>query len=103
AASMLGTAALTILPTLAPAVARSYGIPPVWIGYQFSLAAFFMTLSLLFLGNASRRWGPVRVVQVGVAAIGLGLVLVAVPNLYALLVASVLMGFGYGLIMPANS
>src|SRR5690606_22513605 len=69
AASMFGTAALTILPTLAPAVARSYGIPPVWIGYQFSLVAFFMTLSLLFLGNAARRWGAVRVVQCGVAAI----------------------------------
>lgn len=103
AASMLGTAALTILPTLAPAVARSYGIPSVWIGYQFSLVAFFLTLSLLFLGNASRRWGPVRVVQSGVGAIGAGLVLVTVPDLYALLAASALMGVGYGLIMPANS
>ena len=103
AASMLGTAALTILPTLAPVVARSYGVPPVWIGYQFSLVAFFLTFSLLFLGSASRRWGAVRVVQCGVGAIGAGLVLATVPDLYALLAASALMGAGYGLIMPANS
>jgi MFS family permease len=103
AASMLGTAALTILPTLAPAVARSYGIPPVWIGYQFSLVAFFMTLSLLFLGNASRRWGAVRVVQCGVGAIALALGLVLLPSIAALLLASAIMGLGYGLVMPANS
>lgn len=103
AGSMLGTAALSILPALAPAVARSYGIPAVWIGYQFSLVAFFLTLSLLFLGNASRRWGPVRVVQIGIGLNAAALALVLLPSLPALLVASACMGVGYGIIMPANS
>jgi MFS family permease len=103
AGSMLGTAALSILPTLAPAVARSYGIPAVWIGYQFSLVAFFLTLSLLFLGNASRRWGPLRVIQCGVALNGIALLLALLPSLPALVLASVCMGVGYGVIMPANS
>lgn len=103
AGSMLGTAALCILPALAPAVARSYGIPAVWIGYQFSLVAFFLTLSLLFLGNASRRWGPVRIIQCGIALNGLALVLSLLPSLPALVLASACMGAGYGVIMPANS
>lgn len=103
AGSMLGTAALSILPALAPAVARSYAIPAVWIGYQFSLVAFFLTLSLLFLGNASRRWGPVRVVQVGVGLNAVALAMVLLPSLPALVVASACMGVGYGIIMPANS
>ena len=42
---MMGTAALTILPALAPVVARSYGIPPVWIGYQFSTPQTFGALT----------------------------------------------------------
>ena len=103
AASMLGTAALTILPTLAPAVAESYGVPAVWIGYQFSLVACFMAVSLLFLGNASRRWGPVRVIQCGIGLIAAALGLALVPSIAALLVASAFMGIGYGVIMPANS
>lgn len=103
AGSMLGTAALSILPTLAPAVAKSYGIPAVWIGYQFSLVAFFLTMTLLLLGNAPRRWGPVRVIQCGVALNGTALLLCLLPSLPALVLASALMGVGYGVIMPANS
>jgi len=101
--SLLGTAALTILPTLAPVVAKTYSIPAVWIGYQFSLVSAFMAVSLLILGKASRRWGPGRVIQTGAMLIGTGLVVVLIPTLYALLVASALMGLGYGLLMPANS
>ncbi|RPI47606.1 MAG: MFS transporter [Betaproteobacteria bacterium] len=103
AASMLGTAAVTVLPTLAPAVAASYGVPPIWIGYQFSLVAFAMPLALLLLGDASRRWGPVRVIQGGITLIAAALVLVLVPSLPALVIASVGLGVGYGVIMPANS
>lgn len=103
AASMFGTAAFTILPALAPAVARSYGIPAVWIGYQFALVAAFMTCSLLLLGNASRRWGAGRVVQCGIAAVAIGLALILVPHGASLLIGSAVMGLGYGLIMPANS
>lgn len=103
AGSMFGTAALTILPTLAPAVAASYGIPAIWIGYQFSLMAFFLTLSLLFLGNAPRRWGPLRMIQCGVGLNGLALLLCLIPSLTALVFASALMGIGYGVLMPANS
>jgi MFS family permease len=103
AGSMLGTAAISILPALAPVVARSYDIPAVWIGYQFSLVALFLTLSLLFLGNASRRWGPLRVVQCGIGLNAVALALVLVPSLWALGAASACMGVGYGMIMPANS
>lgn len=103
AASMLGTAALTILPSLAPVVGHSYGVPPVWIGYQFSLVALFMTISLLFLGNGSRRWGPVRVIQGGMILVGVSLLLILIPSMLSLVAASALMGLGYGVVMPANS
>jgi MFS family permease len=103
AGSMLGTAAISILPSLAPAVAASYGIPALWIGYQFSLVAFFLSAALLFLGKASRRWGPVRVIQCGIALNALALLLTLVPSLPVLALASACMGIGYGVIMPANS
>ena len=103
AASMLGTSAISILPTLAPEVARTYGIPAVWVGYQFSLASACMAISLLFLGSASRRWGAGRVVQTGMSLVGLALILILIPHVTALIGAAVVMGLGYGLIMPANS
>lgn len=103
AGSMIGTAAISILPSLAPAVAATYGIPAVWIGYQFSLVAFFLSAALLFLGKASRRWGPVRVIQCGIALNAVALLLTLVPSLPALALASACMGIGYGVIMPANS
>ena len=103
ASSMLGTTAISILPTLAPEVARAYGIPAIWVGYQFSLTAACMAVSLLFLGSASRRWGAGRVVQVGMSLVGLALPLILVPHVAALIAAALVMGLGYGLIMPANS
>jgi MFS family permease len=103
AASMLGTSAISILPTLAPEVARTYGIPAVWVGYQFSLTSACMAVSLLFLGAASRRWGPCRVIQIGMSLVGVALALILIPHVTALIGAAVVMGFGYGLIMPANS
>ena len=103
ATSMLGTAAISILSTLAPEVARTYGIPAVWVGYQFSLTSACMAVSLLFLGSASRRWGAGRVVQAGMSLVGFALLLILIPHVAALVVAAVVMGLGYGLIMPANS
>ena len=103
ASSMLGTAAISILPTLAPEVARTYGIPAVWVGYQFSLTSAFMAVSLLFLGAASRRWGAGRVIQTGMSLVGFALLLMLIPHVAALIGAAVVMGLGYGLIMPANS
>ena len=103
ASSMLGTCAISILPTLAPEVARTYGIPAVWVGYQFSLTSACMVVSLLFLGTASRRWGAGRVIQAGMSLVGLALSLILIPHVAALIAAAVVMGLGYGLIMPANS
>ena len=103
ASSMLGTSAISILSTLAPEVARTYGIPAVWVGYQFSLTSAFMAVSLLFLGSASRRWGPGRVIETGMSLVGVALLLILIPHVGALVAAAVIMGLGYGLIMPANS
>ena len=103
ATSMLGTSAISILPTLAPEVARSYGIPAVWVGYQFSLTSAFMVVSLLFLGSTSRRWGAGRVIRAGMTLVGIALVLILIPHVAALIGAAIIMGLGYGLIMPANS
>jgi len=102
-ASMLGTAGTGVLPTVAPEVARSYGIPAIWIGYQISVVAFFMLASLVFLSNASRRWGACRVTQAGLAVTGASLAVSLVPHPASILVASIGMGIGYGSVMPAVS
>jgi predicted MFS family arabinose efflux permease len=103
AASMAGTAAMSILPTLAPAVAGDFSIPSVWVGYQFSLTSASMATSLLFLGSASRRWGAGRVIQTGMSLVAIALLLMLIPHLGALVGASLVMGVGYGMVTPANS
>ena len=98
---MLATAALTALPVVAPLAARTYGIPASWIGYQFSLVAGSMALSLLFLSNAAPRWGGTRVIQAGLLLIAAALVLMSFPRPVAVVAGSAAMGVGYGLIAPS--
>lgn len=102
-ASMFGTTGTTLLPAIAPEAARSYGVPAVYIGYQFSLVAATMMLSLVFLSNLSVRWGACRTNQAGLALTGLMLLATLVPHPLVVVLASIGMGLGYGLVMPAIS
>jgi MFS family permease len=63
----LGTMATSILPAVAPKVAETLGIPASSIGYQVSIVAVFMLVSLLFGANLAVRWGATRVCQIGLA------------------------------------
>ena len=54
AAQTLGTMATAMLPAVAPKVAETYGVHSSLIGYQISLLAAAMLVSLMFGGNLSR-------------------------------------------------
>jgi len=98
-----GSMCTTTLPAIAPEVAGAVGIPSRLIGYQISLLAAVMLLSLTFGGGASRRFGACRVTQAAMVLLGAGIALCAFPHLAALGAGTVLMGLGYGLLTPSAS
>ncbi|MDP2241757.1 MAG: MFS transporter [Burkholderiales bacterium] len=103
AGQTVGTMATMMLPAVAPKVAETYGVHSSVIGYQISLLAAAMLVSLVFGSNLSTRWGPCRVTQVGLALVAGGCLVATVPYVGFLFVSAVGLGLGYGLLTPSAS
>lgn len=102
-AQTTGTIATATLPAIAPHVAQSIGVPSKLIGYQISLIAAAMLVSLAFGGNLGRRFGACRVTQVALVLAALGALSCAAGTLSMIAVGSVMMGLAYGTMTPAAS
>jgi predicted MFS family arabinose efflux permease len=103
ATQALATMATMILPAIAPELARTLRLDPSLIGYQVSLVYGGAMLSTAFGGSFVQRYGACRTTQAAMALFAVGLALAAVPALPALLLASVILGLGYGFTNPAAS
>ena len=95
--------AMMALPTIAPAVAEHFGISTAYLGAYVACVYFAAMFSTLMVGIALKRWGAIRVSQVGLIICGLGLCLSVVPHPVSIVVGAVLIGLGYGPITPASS
>lgn len=95
--------ALFVLPTVAPEVAREFHIPAATIGYQISLASVGMLATLALLGNMSRRLGACRTNQAGHACVAAAMCTMLLPSLACIVLGSLLLGVGYGLLTPSAS
>lgn len=102
-AQTTGTIATATLPAIAPHVAQAIGAPSHLIGYQISLIAAAMLVSLAFGGNLGRRYGACRVTQVALAFAATGALLCLSGSLVLIGLGSILMGLGYGTMTPAAS
>lgn len=92
----------TLTPAaLAPALARALDVPTAWIGLQISLAYAAATGLSFFGGGLVRRWGGVRTSQMALVLTAAGTLLIAVPAITAVVVGTVLVGFGYGCTNPS--
>lgn len=98
-----GTMATMTLPAVAPAVAASFGVPSSLIGYQISLLAAAMLVSLSFGGNLNTRWGACRVHQAGLALLVAGCAVATGPHIAFFFLSAVALGLGYGLLTPSAS
>ncbi len=103
AGQTLGSMATSLLPAVAPRVADTYGIDASLIGYQISILAAAMLVSLVFGGNLSLRWGACRVTQVGLALLIAGSIVAILPNVVFVFASAVALGLGYGLLTPSAS
>jgi MFS family permease len=103
AAQALGTIATMTLPALAPAASASLNISSALIGYQISILAAAMLVSLLLGGNLSVRWGACRVTQLGLALCAAGCLIATGPHAAFFFASAIAFGLGYGLLSPPAS
>jgi MFS family permease len=92
-----------MLSVLAPAMTRDAGLEPENVGHFAALNAVGVVLFLVFGGPVLRRLGPVRSLQGGMAFAAFGLAMALLGSLPALLLASLMLGVGYGPTPPAGS
>jgi len=95
--------ALLTLPVVAPLVAQSLGVPVSWVGVYVAVVYAAAMVASLLSGAAVRRFGAIRLSQIGLGSCALGLMLSAVPWLPAVAMGGALIGLGYGPITPASS
>lgn len=98
---MIAAMALLVLPAIAPAVARDYGVDPALIGYQISVVTVGLTVALMGCGGVSQKLGACRTNQIGLVTVAAGLALMLLPAAAALVGGSLALGFGYGLLAPS--
>lgn len=97
----IGAWAVLALAAIAPTVAEAFDLPPVLVGYQITIIYFVATGTSLIAGGLVSRWGPCRISQVSLLCCALGCAIVVLPALPAIAVASVAIGFSYGLTNPS--
>ncbi|HKA42835.1 MAG TPA: MFS transporter [Burkholderiales bacterium] len=95
--------AMTIVPAIAPAIARDYGVDPSLIGYQIAFVSLGQVACLMFFANLSRKVGACRAYQIGLAGLACGMLLVALPSKLLLLAGSLVIGLGHGVLTPASA
>jgi len=94
--------AATATSVLAPEIARDAGVSPTLIGVFVAMLYVGGMLASLASGGFIERYGPIRVSQFCVVLCVAGVALIAGP-LWALMLAPVMIGIGYGPITPASS
>ena len=79
-AQTFGTVSTMVLPAVAPEVASTYGIDASLIGYQISVVAAFMLVSLTLGSGLSVRWGACRTTQAALALCATGCLAAVLPH-----------------------
>ena len=103
AVQVVATMGILIPAAIAPELARTLDLPVSMIGFQVSLAYVGATLMSLCGGLVQRKLGAVRANQIAATAIGLSLLIIAIPHVAALFVGSLGLGIAYGMTNPAAS
>ena len=103
AVQVIATMGILIPAAIAPELARTLDLPVSMIGFQVSLAYVGATLMSLCGGLVQRKLGAVRANQIAATAIGLSLLIIAIPHVAALFVGSLGLGIAYGMTNPAAS
>jgi MFS family permease len=91
------------LPVVGPVLTDAAGVPSAWIGHLSAVASAGTVWFLLGGNGLLPRFGPVRMLQAGTLLAAAAVVLSIWGTWPALLLASFLIGIGYGPSPPAGS
>jgi MFS family permease len=91
------------LPAIAPEVGLGLGVDPILIGYQVLIQYIFAMLASLMAGGCVRRLGAWRASQLALALFAASHALFLTGSITMIVLGSVLLGCGYGLVTPAAS
>ncbi|MBX9595660.1 MAG: MFS transporter [Roseomonas sp.] len=103
AAHLAGMGAFLTVPVLAPAMAGETGVPASLAGFHTALVYLGALFSGPFTGPLIRRWGGVRMLQVCMVAVGVGIAIAALGHPVALVVSALVAGLGHGPLTPGGS
>lgn len=95
--------ALLALPVMAPDVGRTLSVPASLAGVYVAIVYAGAMFSSLAAGTAVKRFGAIRISQVGLLLCAAGLAMCSIPSLPAIAIGAILIGLGYGPITPASS
>jgi predicted MFS family arabinose efflux permease len=94
--------ALALTP-IAPRAALDFGVDAHLIGFQISLIYFAGAFGSAAAGTLLHRYGAIRVEQLALGLLSVGICLLATANLTAAVFASLLMGISNGIQNPASA
>jgi MFS family permease len=97
------TLAVLAMATLAPNAAASLGLGAELVGYQVSLTYLAAAATSLVAGVVVRRWGAGTASSAAMCLTFFGGIGIASGNLPTMILATLLIGVGYGLTNPAAS
>jgi MFS family permease len=100
---VIATLAFNQASVLAPAAAPALGVEAADVAYYVSLVYFAAVVSTLGGGAVSRRTGPIRFIQSGLAIAALGSFLFAAGGVTLAAVSALVVGLGSGPLTVASS
>lgn len=103
AIQVLASMAVFTPPVLAPVGAGAIGVDPAAVGIATSLVYAASVVAALVSGGLINRLGPMRVSQVALLLIGLGIGILAIGHVVWAVLGVLLIGLGYGAVTPASS
>ena len=97
------TLAKNVVPIIAPAALPDLGVTAEYVGYFTALSAFVQVLAMLGCGNYIRRFGGLRISQIGLVMVAAGLAAAASGYLWPFAVTAVVLTIGSSVATPASS
>lgn len=93
----------SVVPLIAPAALPSLGVPAAYVGVYVGIAAVMKTVVNIGCGNFIRRYGGLRVSQVGLIFVLVGLSAAATGYIWAFLLTAICIALGTAAGTPASS
>lgn len=92
-----------VLPNMGPVVAAAMGVDPYLVGYYTGILFLFSSMGQLACGGFIIRYGAIRMSQLALLGIGVGLMLGAAGELWVIAAAAALTGMGFSVSTPSSS